>query len=246
MDSMRVLGHYAIVYVFDGGGFYRDARGVDQRVTAGDLLVLFPTLGHSYGPGPQDTWSEFYLVFNGLVFELWEKHGLLRPDQPIHRLDPVDYWLKRFESVLGAPRTLGFAPPLLEVCRLQQVLGEALVGGPRGAADQADAQWVSRACALLEADLSRSLDMHDLAEQLGGSYASFRKRFTRLVGTPPARYRSVRIIERACELMQQGSLTDKQIAAALGFCDEFHFSRRFKQIVGSSPRQYRRSLPFIG
>lgn len=43
--------------------------------------------------------------------------------------------------------------------------------------------------------------------------------------------------------MQQTDLSDKQIAAELGFCDEFHFSRRFKQITGRSPRAFRSGLP---
>lgn len=246
MRAMRVFGSYALVYVFDGGGFYLDANGKNQRVTAGDLIFVFPTLAHRYGPDAGQTWSEFYLVFTGPVFELWERTGLLRPEQPIHHLEPIDHWLSRFESVLGAPRKLGFAPPLLEVCRLQNVLAEALVGGSKGSARQAELQWVSRACALLEADLTRDVDLRGLARKMGAGYASFRKRFTQIVGVPPGRYRATRIIDRACALMQRGDLTDKQIAGELGFCDEFHFSRRFKQIVGQSPRQFRRSLPGVG
>jgi AraC-like DNA-binding protein len=75
------------------------------------------------------------------------------------------------------------------------------------------------------------------------SYDGFRKRFTRATGLPPARYRGTRLIDRACELMQQGALTDRQIAEQLGFCDEFYFSRRFKQVTGRRPRQFRASLP---
>jgi len=43
--------------------------------------------------------------------------------------------------------------------------------------------------------------------------------------------------------MQGGNLTDRQIAERLGFCDEFYFSRRFKQLTGRSPRQFREELP---
>ncbi len=248
MDKMRVLGQYAVVYVVDGGGFYEDVRGHWQRITAGDLILVFPTLGHRYGPVPASgqRWSEVYLVFDGPVFELWEKTGLIRQEQPVLHLEPVDYWLSRFDSVLGAPREVGFAPPLLEVCRLQQVLAEAVVGGPTassGPGRQSQLQWASRACALLELDRTPWLDLPGVARELGTSCASFRKRFTRVVGVPPARYRAARVIDRACELMQQGSLSDKQIAARLGFCDEFHFSRRFKKIVGVPPRVFRRRLP---
>jgi len=44
-------------------------------------------------------------------------------------------------------------------------------------------------------------------------------------------------------MLQQPGSTTRTIAASLGFSDEFHFSRRFKQITGISPREFRRLLP---
>ena len=59
---------------------------------------------------------------------------------------------------------------------------------------------------------------------------------------PSARHRSIRAIDRACELMQAGGLTDRQIVERLGFYDEFYFSRRFKQVTGRSPSHFRADL----
>ena len=241
--KMRVLGSYAIVYLIDGGGRYEDSAGQSRLVVPGDLILVFPDLPHRYGPTKGQRWDEFYLVFDGPLFDLWRQKGLLDDQRPLFNLQPVDHWLGRFESVLGAPRQPGFSPPLLEVCRLQQVLGEALVGGQRGPADAQTASWVDQACALLESDITRQLDLHAVAKRLDLSYESFRKRFTQIVGLPPARYRAARLVDRACELMRRGELTDKQISVRLGFCDEFHFSRAFKRVTGASPRMFRSRLP---
>ena len=43
-------------------------------------------------------------------------------------------------------------------------------------------------------------------------------------------------------LMTERNLNNKEIAETLGFYDEFHFSRRFHQITGQSPRQFRRAM----
>jgi len=240
LNKMRILDSYGFVYILKGAGRYADGNGVNLPVTAGDSLWLWPDLAHAYGPPAGQTWSEIYFVYDGPVFDLWRERGLFDLRQPVQQLAPIDYWLQRFESVLGAPRQTGFAPALVEVCRLQTVLAEALHGGMKGNPDMA---WASQACALLEADLTRELDLATLAHQLQTSSDSLRKRFTRVVGLSPARFRSRRIIDRACALMQQGTLTDKQIATRLGFCDEFHFSKRFKSITGVTPRAFRRSLP---
>ena len=155
---MRILGSYAVVYLVGGAGRYRDERGLDLRLRAGDLLVIFPDVAHIYGPGPRERWTEFYLCFDGPVFDLWRETGLLDPARPLYHLEPIEHWARRFEGVLGAPRRLGHAPPMLEVCRLQTVLSEALLAG-RGALGGPEADWADRACARLASDLERELDL---------------------------------------------------------------------------------------
>ena len=43
----------------------------------------------------------------------------------------------------------------------------------------------------------------------------------------------------AVEMLSSNNMTVKQIAAQLGFSDQYHFSRRFRQIKGVSPKIYR-------
>jgi AraC-like DNA-binding protein len=243
---MRILGSYAVVYLKAGEGWFEDDRGWRQAVAAGDLITLFPDIGHRYGPQQGQPWSEFYLVFSGGVFDLWRDCGLLNPAHPVVRLVPVEYWSRRLESVVEKSRVPVPGSSLLEACRLQTVLAEAVATGlnPTGKAEEP--AWLALACEALEEDLDRAVDLPGLARRLHMSYDTFRRRFARAVGMPPARFRTHRIIERACLLMQQGKLTDKQVASRLGFCDAFHFSRRFRQVTGMSPRLYRRRFPWPG
>jgi AraC-like DNA-binding protein len=41
-------------------------------------------------------------------------------------------------------------------------------------------------------------------------------------------------------------VTNKEIAERLDFCDEFHFSRTFKSVVGLTPAQFRSKMPHPG
>ncbi|MEI6071767.1 MAG: AraC family transcriptional regulator [Verrucomicrobiae bacterium] len=239
----RVFGQYAVVYVLDGKAFYSDAHGARQDIGPGDMILVFPDLAHAYGPKGGGGWTTLWLSFNGKIFDLWREQGLLDDRRPVHHLEPVDVWFRRFDSILGAPRQTGYAPPLLEVCRLQTLLAEIVTGTGRQTAYQEDLRWASRACARIDATLASVPDWESIARYLGTTPEAFRKRFTRLVGHPPARYRTGRLVDRACVLMQERRLADKQIAEELGFCDEFYFSRRFKQITGHSPRAFRRLLP---
>lgn len=240
---MRVLGSYAVVYVLDGGGRFVDGTGFSTRVTAGDLIVLFPDVAHHYGPDEGGHWSEVYLVFDGPVFDLWRSAGLLDPARPVRRLEPIDRWTKTWTELVAAGPCADLRTSLAELCRLQTVLAAALTGPEPDPARSEDQFWLARASALLEADIRREQPLEEIAARLGYSYHGFRKRFRRLAGMSPARYRSVRSIDRACELMADGTRTNREIASELGYCDEFHFSHRFKEITGRTPRQFRATLP---
>jgi AraC-like DNA-binding protein len=98
---------------------------------------------------------------------------------------------------------------------------------------------LTRARALLEGAPSSPVDLHEVARQVGMTYDQFRKWFTHAVGISPGRYRSQRLMEAACRMLADTDLNQAWIAQELGFSDEYHFSRRFSQMMGQSPRQFR-------
>jgi len=244
--NMRILGSYAIVYMIDGTGWYEDVTGVSKPVRPGDMIFVFPEVGHRYGPRKGEDWTEVYVVFAGPVFDLWRSAGLLDPARTIVHVEPIEYWTQRIEAIIRGSRRPTAAQPLREICAIQAVLAEVLGGGAKGPAYPQDVQWAAKACLMLESNPTRQLDLTTAAADMGLSYDAYRRRFSRLVGIPPAHYRARCVIDWACHRMREGAMTDKQIAGQLGFCDEFHFSKRFKQIVGLSPRQYRSQTPVMG
>ena len=241
----RVYGRYALVYLYDGAGFYADNTGARQALGPGDLIVVRPDLPHAYGATPEDEWREYYLSFDGPVFDLWARAGLLLDAaRPVYHLEPVDEWLRRFTGVFAASVTPGnpdAATSLREVCRLQTLLADILRENRTDRlALPADQRWVAQARALLEGGLA---SLEEIARRLRVTPEGFRKRFTRLAGQSPARYRTARRIDRACELLSGPDRpTIKEVAARTGFDDEFHFSRRFKAMTGESPNRFRQRL----
>jgi len=242
--EFRVLNSYAIVYLLDGSGFYRDTNRHEGTVQAGDLIVLFPEIGHLYGPGIGERWSELYVMFDGPAFDLWRQAGLLNPARPISRLEPINAWLEQLEATLR-PNALTPTGRALELSRFLAVLTEMLALTSSELVLMPEPAWLTQACELLSDDLAQAVDLVHVAETVGLTYETFRKQFQRATGASPAHYRTIRRIDQACTLLQVANLTTATIALRLGFSDEYHFSRRFKQIVGLSPREFRRQLPGI-
>jgi AraC-like DNA-binding protein len=231
---MRTLGNYALVYLLNGNGTFRDARGARMALTPGDLWMVFPEIAHWYGPAKGSFWDEFYIVFSGPLFDLWRAKGLLDPAQPARHLEPLDYWRRRLEEVV-----LTEVDSLQQVCSLQHLLAEAL----EVSEDPRAPHWLEQAYGLLQGGNETP---QKVAHALGMSYETFRKRFSSAIGVSPGHYQAMKVMDKACALMITGELTNKEIAERLSFCDEFHFARRFKQIMGLTPTQFRMKMPRPG
>ena len=236
-SGMRVFGRYAAVLVLDGSGRYRDVRGADLPIRTGDLIWVLPELGHWYGPGPGELWSEFYVVFEGPVFDAWRSPALLDPARPVVHVSPTDYWLSQMESILEPTSELG------KVCRMQQFLADVFEHQRESFKPKQEQAWLAEAQGLLSAlNTDPPFRPEETAAKLGMSYEAFRKRFARLAGMAPAKYRDARLIDLASRLLKDRHVPLRTIADRCGFCDEFHFSRRFKQKIGLSPSEFRERL----
>ncbi|WP_139653346.1 AraC family transcriptional regulator [Raoultibacter phocaeensis] len=99
---------------------------------------------------------------------------------------------------------------------------------------------VASACRLIEQDFRSRMTLDDMARAAGvGRYALIRA-FTREKGITPYRYMlTLRIIE-ARGLLASGA-GPAEVAGALGFADQAHFGRVFKDITGIAPGAYRAS-----
>jgi AraC-like DNA-binding protein len=253
-SPLRVLGSYALIYLLEGHGRFEDELGRRQSVSAGDLMIVFPDVAHSYGPGAGGTWLESYIVFDGPVFDLWRSRGGIDPAQPVWRLEPIEYWERRFNGVLGVQRDERFVNHRVgdedetaatqRVCLLQQFLADARAHQRDRTLGSHHHSWLEEAKAAIDRSApAEPIDWDQLAGELAMSYETFRKRFAQLAGVPPARYRVGRLMDAACELLQREPHTKlRHIAQRLGFCDEFHFSRRFRQVVGMWPSEFRERI----
>jgi AraC-like DNA-binding protein len=235
---LRVYGSYALVYFLEGTGEYYDANRFRHRIIPGDFVLVTPDLPHRYNTKPGHYWSECHLIFDGPVFDLCYTQGVFNAARPVCHLDPVDLWLARMLSVVTAPESQSPVEKAAEVSRLLALVMEIFAGESDAPRSGGAAAWLAEAKATLDTNLEVEINSKTVARALGVSYETFRKGFQKQFGVSPGLYRTKRRLEVACRLLQMTTMTHRRIASYLGFSDEFHFSRRFKQLMGVSPREY--------
>jgi AraC-like DNA-binding protein len=91
--------------------------------------------------------------------------------------------------------------------------------------------------------IDRPLRVSNLSKIAGISSSHFFVLFKSATGCTPMGYFIQLKMQRARELLDTGYLYVKQVAATLGYDDQFYFSRQFKSVIGVSPSGYRLNLP---
>jgi len=113
---------------------------------------------------------------------------------------------------------------------------------PPANANAQDDSAVSRARRRIEASPGQWVPLGELAELAGLSPHHFSRVFKAATGLPPHRYQLQQAVERAKTLLCGGA-SICQAALEAGFADQSHFSRRFREFTGATPRQYLASPP---
>jgi AraC-like DNA-binding protein len=91
------------------------------------------------------------------------------------------------------------------------------------------------------AHLAEGLSLEKLAAHAGLSVHHFARAFKLSTGMPPHRYLLEQRIQKAAELLERTGQPIVDIALAVGFADQAHFSRSFHSLAGLTPSQFRRA-----
>lgn len=148
-------------------------------------------------------------------------------------------------SLLAELQTGGLCGPLFAEAQINRLAvhlvryysnRDGLAPRPRG--------WLSRQQLLavvnyVEEHLEGPIKLADLAFVVRVSVFHFARLYKASTGLSPHQYVIGRRVERAKLLLRDTERTLAQIAAYVGFADQAHFTRHFKQRVGVTPGQYR-------
>ena len=108
---------------------------------------------------------------------------------------------------------------------------------PNQAYRDGDAMTVARIREILHAQYDRDIRLDELARETGRSRFQVNRVFQAATGMPPHRYLTNIRLEQARALLAAGE-SPAEVAAAVGFADQSHLSRRFKAAYGVTPGRF--------
>jgi AraC-like DNA-binding protein len=240
----RTLTCYAVIYLDGGAGWFSDATTPRCEIGPGTAVLLRPGIAHGYGPHPNRTWNEWWIMMQGSLFDHLIGSGVFSHQHPIWHPGVHPELIAGFQQILDerqawasdAKHLVAAQAAEAELAARTLMLMHRLVRFDQQRAP-APPSWLADCLTTLDADLARPVDLRALATRSGLSYERFRKVFTQLMGVPPARYRASRRIDQAKHLLMGGT-SIAEVTEQLGYCDVFFFGRQFKQFTGMTPGRF--------
>jgi AraC-like DNA-binding protein len=238
---------YVIGMIMAGAQRYR-YRGAEHLAGSGTLVLINPDELHTGHKGTEDGW--LYRAFypdSGQITSL-----LAELELPTHHLPAFGATLYRDQDLVNGFCQLHRLLESPATALQQQTLWRELVlsllqrhaAVPDAGKPGKEHRAVSLAKELLHAQLTAPPSLEVLAAAVNLSPFHFARVFRRATGMPPHTWLVQQRIARARALLQSGCLP-LEVAMQLGFADQSHLSRQFKQVYGVGPGAYRtaRQLP---
>jgi AraC-like DNA-binding protein len=224
------------------------ANGTGTLVLNGREYSLFPGAVFSYGPGvaqdfttdPKELLEKYFVDFTGRrAPQLLEQYGL--PPGTFARV----FALGEIQAILDGLIQDGLRGTALSdalcAAHFEYLIVRVADSLMPWETRQTPAFATYLRCRRYIAEHFENLkSLEQIAEQCHVDRAYLCRLFHRFDGQTPYRFLMRLKMNLAAERLQNPGVLVKQIASQLGFDDQFHFSRVFKNTLGYSPEAFRR------
>ena len=231
----RECSPFSRLYYISGGSAWAQNGDDTLEFTEGHMALI--PLWHPYPHGCVESFSHLYFHFNLSksggpdLFSSLKQILIL----PLDR-QTIAHMIQLYNSQNPADALL------LTSFLLRDINTFISLGVSTGAMTYGFSETLERVVRLILKRLSARLTVILLAEEMSISPSTLTKKFRAEVGTPLGTYIDTMLFRKCMHLLLSTDLPIGKIAEELEFCDQFYFSRFFKQHYGETPTAYRRRL----
>ena len=237
--------HYLFHYILSGTGTLMadDSKGVTQTYSIKSMqgFMIFPNQITTYVADKQLPWEYVWLEFDGLrVKSLLDTIGLSL-DKPVYHARNKSLREDMANEMLNISRHKDESPFHL-IGHLYLFLDYLL----RSAADEQLEHgsklrefYIHEALTYIEHNFQNEITIEDIAGVCGLNRTYFGKIFKEALGKTPQEFLLNYRMLKAAELLKLTSLSIGDVGLAVGYANQMHFSRAFKNNYGISPREWR-------
>lgn len=239
--------HYLFHYIISGNGTLMadDSKGISRtyQLKSGQGFMLFPNQITTYIADQEFPWDYIWIEFDGLrVKEAIENAGFSK-DMPIYHSQREDLREKMMNEMIYMVQNRDATP--FHLIGHLYLFFDLLTRSSAPVITSKNAKlrdfYIKEAIAFIEQNFQNDISVEDIAAACGLNRSYFGKIFHDVVGKPPQQFLLNYRMIKATELLKLNQFTIGEISNAVGYQNQLHFSRAFKNIYGVSPREWRKN-----
>jgi AraC family transcriptional regulator of arabinose operon len=229
-----------LFYCVDGHGSY-SLDGQDYEVGPNEFFILPQNVEHAYGSNADHPWSIYWIHFGGEALKelnsslAFQKH--FKPFYIKNNSDIISLFTKIYKTL-----ELGYSIDNLlfaNMC-LSHFLTLFVYNSRHYAASSNEKMdCVDSAILFMQEHINGNISLNDLSRQYNYSVSRFSNLFKQKTGYAPIDYFVQMKMQKACQQLDFTDRSIKEIAFSMGFDDPYYFSKRFRTVIGMSPKKYR-------
>lgn len=237
--------HYLFHYILSGTGTLMadDNKGQTQtyQIKSGQGFLIFPNQITTYFADKNFPWEYVWLEFDGLrVKENLDLCGFSM-DSPVYHARFKDTCEIMAQEMLYIAKNQNAAP--LHLIGHLYLFFDAFI---RSSSSMFSAKgstlqdyYIHEAISFIEQNFQNDITIEDIAHICNINRSYFGKIFKERLGRTPQEFLLNYRMVKATELLKLTQLSIGDIGKAVGYQNQLHFSRAFKNIYHISPREWR-------
>lgn len=242
--------HYLFHYVLSGTGrlMANDSRGIshEYQIRSGEGFMIFPRQINTYIADTKLPWEYVWIEFDGMrAREIIETAGL-SPDHPVYHAAYKDLRENMKDEMLYIAEHHD-APPFHLMGHLYLFIDYLSRSSSSKIATSGRVRdfYIKEALNYIEQNFQNDISVENIASFCGLNRTYFGRIFKETVGKSPQQFLLSYRMAKAAELLKLTELSISDIGNAVGYPNQLHFSRAFKNVYGVSPREWRNKNQMI-
>lgn len=237
--------HYLFHFCLSGTGtlIANNSKGesISYQVMSGQGFMLFPDQVCTYIADYDIPWEYVWIEFDGLRARETVSLAGLSLDQPIYKARYKDIAEAMKNEMLYIVNHKEESPFHL-IGHLYLFIDNfvrASTSTQIGKGNRLRDFYIKEAFSFIEQNFQNDISVEDIAASCGLNRSYFGKIFHETTGKSPQAFLISYRMTKAAELLKLTELSIADIGNAVGYPNQLHFSRAFKNVYGISPRQWR-------
>ena len=231
--------HYTLHYIISGHGDFKLENQSFNHLGAGDFFLIPPNSSYWYQQDSSQPWEYLWIEFGGIQAKRLCQNALLDESSPVYHTDSADIRDSLLRLLIVPQNNIAAEYHVMAHLYLvfSQIINERRAESENDPESRTD--WVQAAKKIIDARYcDNGLTLESISQELHINRCYLSRIFKQTIGTSLKKYIITLRMRKACELLEEGSYSVKEVSQLVGYSDPHHFSSEFKRIIQCPPSLY--------